>query len=77
MIAKIMRPKLVPLALRVSQIRSTHSSLESTADLDAKLRQDVKLLGRTLGFFINKSDHETFNMVEDLQRLGKEVHHLK
>jgi hypothetical protein len=77
MISKIMRPKLVPLALRVSQIRSTHSSLESTADLDAKLRQDVKLLGRTLGFFINKSDHETFNMVEDLQRLGKEVHHLK
>ena len=45
----------------------------TSADIDTKLRNDIKYLGKTLGVSIKDYDPKVFDTVEDMRRLGREV----
>lgn len=49
------------------------SSSASSSDIDVKLREDVKTLGRILGNSIKEHNPQVFEAVEKLRRLGREV----
>jgi hypothetical protein len=42
-------------------------------EIEAKLRNDIKHLGKTLGYTIKDHDEKAYDMVEDLRKLGREV----
>ena len=62
---------------RIGRVVSRKSMLQArfsssfTTDIDAKLRTDVKLLGKSLGTVMNNKDQDLFESVEKLRLLGK------
>lgn len=60
--------------LKVS--RSTRLSIHTeniSTDIDQKLRDDIKQIGRTLGMSINSYDPKVLENVEALRKLGRQV----